>query len=174
MKTRISPAWLGLLALGPLSVTGAAAQVDTAAVQRCRAIPEAPARLACYDAIALPGLGSRTGWGAPTATPAAPAAAPVGTPALASTDPTAGFGFEQKALQAAPDRLDSRVVGLVQEFRPGTRLELENGQVWQVIELANGFYNLRNPKVSITRGAMGNFLMSIEGANATPRVRRVQ
>jgi hypothetical protein len=174
MKTRTSPVWLGLLALGPLAVTGAAAQVDTAAVQRCRTIPEAPARLACYDAIALPGLGSRAGWGAPTAAAPAPAAAPGTTAARASTDPAAAFGFEQKALQASPDRLDSRVVGLVQEFRPGTRLQLENGQVWQVTEPTNGFYNLQDPKVSITRGAMGNFLMSIEGANATPRVRRVQ
>ena len=162
MKTRTSLACLGLLALGALAPSGAAAQVDSAALQRCRIIPEAPARLACYDAIALPGLGSRAGWGAPTA------------PARAAGDPAAGFGFEQKALQAAPDRLDSRVVGLVQEFRAGTRLQLENGQVWMVIEPTNGFYNLQDPKVSINRGAMGNFLMSIEGANATPRVRRVQ
>ena len=36
----------------------APAVVDLAAVQRCRIIAEATARLACYDAIALPGLGS--------------------------------------------------------------------------------------------------------------------
>ena len=171
MKTRTSLACLGLLALGALAPSGAAAQVDSAALQRCRIIPEAPARLACYDAIALPGLGSRAGWGAPTAPAAVPGTA---APARAAGDPAAGFGFEQKALQAAPDRLDSRVVGLVQEFRAGTRLQLENGQVWMVIEPTNGFYNLQDPKVSINRGAMGNFLMSIEGANATPRVRRVQ
>lgn len=174
MKTRTPLASAGLLALAALAPTLAAAQLDPAAMQRCRIIPEAPARLACYDAIALPGLGSRAGWGAPV--PTAPAAAAPGAVAAprASGDPAAGFGFEQKALQAAPDRLDSRVVGLVQEFKAGTRLQLENGQVWMVTEPANGFYNLQDPKVSISRGALGNFLMSIEGANATPRVRRVQ
>ncbi len=174
MKTRTPLAAAGLLALAALAPTMAAAQLDPAAMQRCRIIPEAPARLACYDAIALPGLGSRAGWGAPA--PNAPATTTAGAAAAprASGDPAAGFGFEQKAIQAAPDRLDSRVVGLVQEFKAGTRLQLENGQVWVVTEPTNGFYNLQDPRVSISRGALGNFLMSIEGANATPRVRRVQ
>ena len=73
-----------LLALAALVCTGAV-QADPAALQRCRIIPEAAARLACYDAIALPGIGSRAGWGAPTTSaPAAPAA-----PAALATAPNA-------------------------------------------------------------------------------------
>jgi hypothetical protein len=160
--------------LWPLAalVCAGAAQADSAALQRCRIIPEAAARLACYDAIALPGIGSRAGWGAPV--PTAPVAGPGARQPAAGADPAAGFGFEQRSAQAAADRLESRIVGKVQEFVQGTRLRLENGQVWQVSETAAGFYNLDNPKVAITRGVLGNFLMSIDGVNATPRVRRIE
>jgi hypothetical protein len=168
MKTCTPRARIGLLAILAAVPLGAAAQLDPATVQRCRIIPEAPARLACYDAIALPGIGSRAGWGAPVA----PAAAP--GPAAAGADPAAGFGFEQRTVLAAPDRLESRIVGSVQAFEQGTKFRLENGQVWQISETASGFYNLQNPKVAITRGVLGNFLMSIEGVNASARVRRVQ
>lgn len=157
-----------------------AAQADTAAMQRCRTIAEAPARLACYDAIALPGLGSRAGWGVPAAGAPAPAAqgvAPGAAPAAATApagDPARNFGFEMRAAFTGPDRLDSRVVGKVQDFVTGTRFTLENGQVWQVTEHTIGFYNLDNPRVAITRGMLGSFYMSFEGISATPKVRRIQ
>jgi hypothetical protein len=158
-----------LWALAGLAL-GGAAQADTVALQRCRIIPEASARLACYDAIALPGIGSRAGWGAPTTTAPAPAA----TPSTAPADPAGSFGFENRVAAAGPDRLESRVIGKVQGLDEGTRFRLENGQVWAITERTGGFYNLDNPKVAITRGALGNFFMTIEGANGTPRVRRVQ
>lgn len=160
-----------LLAVAALVCTGAV-QADPAALQRCRIIPEAAARLACYDAIALPGLGSRAGWGAPTAAaPAAPAAAPG---AAAAADPSSTFGLEARIVAAGPDRMESRVVGKVQDLPAGTRFTLENGQIWQTTEYTGGFYDLTNPKVVISRGALGSFFITIEGANATPRVRRVK
>ena len=169
-----------LLALAALVCTGAV-QADPAALQRCRIIPEAAARLACYDAIALPGIGSRAGWGAPTtsapAAPAAPAALAT-APGVAATavpaDPSSTFGLEARIVAAGPDRMESRLIGKVQDLPAGTRFTLENGQVWQSTEYTGGYYDLTNPKVVISRGALGSFFITFEGANATPRVRRVK
>jgi hypothetical protein len=160
-------AFWGLLA----AAVAAPAQADTAAMQRCRIVAEPAARLACYDAIALPGIGSRAGWGAPlpgaaTAAAAAPEAAP------AASSPASSFGLP--AAKPDADQLESRIVGLVESFPRGTRYRLENGQVWQVTETAMGFYQLQNPKVTITRGLLGNFYMQIEGVASTPKVRRLQ
>jgi hypothetical protein len=163
------------LAAGALAAAGSAT-ADTAGIQRCRIIAEAPARLACYDAIALPGLGSRAGWGAPAAgaAPAAAAPATTATGTAAATAAATGFGMERRAAEAAPDRMESRINGRVDEFNAGTRYRLDNGQVWQITETASGFYSLDNPKVVVTRGALGNFLMSIDGVNVALRVRRIQ
>lgn len=154
-------------------------QIDSAAVQRCRIIPEAAARLACYDAIALPGIGSRAGWGAPVAGAAAASrAAPPATAGNAAAPPpapTGTFGLEQRIAESAPDRLDSRLAAVIDGWEPNTRFTLENGQVWQVSDGSRAYYgSLDKPKVSITRGMLGSFYMSIEGVAQTPRVRRVQ
>lgn len=164
MKSIVLLVPLVLLAAGP-----ARAQLDPAAVQRCRIIAEAPARLACYDAIALPGLGSRAGWGAPVAT--APAAAPAAVPGAA---PGGEFGLSRPAAEAVAERLVSRVVGRVEDFPTGLKLTLENGQVWQLSESATGFYNLDSPRVTITRGLISGFVMAMDGVNAPLKVRRIK
>lgn len=162
---------MALLA-GLATVTTGVAQADTAALQRCRIVAEPAARLACYDAIALPGVGSRAGWGAPVAD--APATATTSAPAALASTPANRFGLEGRATEPAADQLDSRIVGKVEAFPKGTRYRLENGQVWEITEHALGYYQLDNPKVSITRGVMGSFFMRIDGVAATPRVRRLQ
>jgi hypothetical protein len=164
MKTQVL--W-GLL----LATAAAGAQADTTALQRCRIVAEAAARLACYDAIALPGVGSRAGWGAPVAG-AAPATAPA--PGTSASSPASSFGLPATQAAAEADQLESRIVGLVETFPKGTRYRLENGQVWQITETTMGFYQLSNPKVTISRGLLGNFYLQIEGVAATPKVRRVQ
>lgn len=141
---------------------------DTAAIQRCRIIPEAAARLACYDAIALPGVGSRAGWGAPVGAPTSPA--PGAAPAATGGD----FGLENRQREGVPDTLSSRIVGKVSEFANGTRFTLDNGQVWQIVDDTRGVYELDNPPVRIERALLGSFLMTIEGVNQRPRVRRIR
>lgn len=184
MKTRSLPALRAAAAVLGL-VAGAPAVADNAAMLRCRTIAEGPARLACYDAIALPGIGSRSGWGAPISPPAAgtgapTAASPVGSPGATPSNPAtaaggaSGFGLERRQIEAAADRMEARIQGRVDEFKAGQRYQLDNGQVWQIIESASGFYTLDSPRVTITRGALGNFLMTIEGANQALRVRRIQ
>ena len=45
--------------------------------------------------------------------------------------------------------------------------------MWQLVEDSRGAYNLRDPKVTIRRAALGSFMMDIDGVNQTLRVRRV-
>lgn len=160
-----------LMAVLPLVATAqAGAPMDSAPVQRCRTIAEAAARLACYDAIALPGLGSRAGWGAPVG--AAPAAAPTARALPAS--PADSFGLEQRDSRLAPERLESRISGSIEGWEPNTRFTLENGQVWQVVDGSRAYYGpMSQPRVIVSRGLLGSFYLQIDGVNQMPRVRRV-
>lgn len=163
---------LGML---PQAAHAQAQEIDAASVQRCRIIPEAAARLACYDAIALPGIGSRAGWGAPVG-PAVrtPSTVPGASATTGSASPLEVFGFEDRPAPGRPDELRSRIVGDVKDFGSGTRFTLENGQVWQIVDTTRGAYDLKNPAVTIERAALGSFMMSIEGVNQNPRVRRIR
>lgn len=173
----------------PLALTQAMpARADSAAMQRCRIIAEAAARLACYDAIALPGIGSRTGWGAPvaaTSAPGIPAATGSATgtatgaavTSSASADrpgPEQTFGLENRQREGALDVLSSRIAGKVTQFQSGTRFTLDNGQIWQIVDNTSGVYELESPPVRIERALLGSFLMTIEGVNQRPRVRRIR
>lgn len=137
-----------LLALVPDAV-----RADDESLRRCRALAADAARLACYDAIAL----------APA--PAAAAASAVAAPATR-------FG-----LPAGPDRIErveSRIDGRFEGWRPLDRIRLANGQVWQVIDGSSGAYWLDSPRVAVRRGALGSFALEIEGVTPFVRVRRIE
>ena len=163
MKLRfLMPA--AMLAIGPHS--GVA---DDAGLQRCRAIAEAAARLACYDALALP---ARPGPRAAPA-PANPAPAPA-SPAPAQPSAADRFGMESKGLPAPADRIESRIRGRFEGWRANSLIRLENGQVWQVADNSWLRGEWDDPKVTVRRGLLGSFYLDIEGLTLSPRVRRVQ
>lgn len=151
------------------SLAGAAA-ADTPAMLRCRVIAEAPARLACYDAIALPGIGSRAGWGAPL--PGAKPATPAGSAAAPAT-PAEQFGLEANPAGSI-EFIESRLPGKFEGWHPKSRFRLANGQVWAIVDGSTSFYNLTEPQVKIRRGLLGAFYMDVEGVAQSPRVRRVE
>ncbi len=160
-----------------LAIAAGSAQADNAALQRCRIVAEAAARLACYDAIALPGIDLRAAWGAPlpgTAATAATAVAPPAAVAAPVSDSSSASNFGLPAAKPETDQLQSRIVGLVETFPRGLQYRFENGQVWQITETTMGFYQLNNPKVTVSKGILGNFYLRIEGVAATPKVRRVR
>lgn len=132
-------------------------------LQRCRAIADPAARLACYDALAAAPQ-------APTAAAATPAAAPAAKPA----DAVASFGFENRLPTEAPDTITSHLAGRFEGWGATTMFRLANGQVWQVIDGSSAFYWLENPKVTLRRAMMGTFFLEIEGAARAPRVKRLQ
>jgi len=145
-----------LTATGLLLACSLAAAQDSA-LQRCRALTEATARLACYDAIPLPAVG----------TAVAPAPAPRQTPQQ--------FGLEaQQAAKTQLDAIETTIAGRFYGWGPGDRIELANGQVWQISDDSRGVLDALNPKVRVRRGALGAFFLEFEGSNRSPKVRRVQ
>lgn len=130
--------------------------------QRCRAVADAAARLACYDALVDAGTAA--------ARPAAPVAAPAPAPAPAAAAADFGLSGTARSLQA----VTSSLPGLFQGWGPNARLRLANGQVWQVVDGSSAALYLRDPAVTVRRAALGSYLMEIAGTNHAPRVRRVE
>jgi hypothetical protein len=85
------------------------------------------------------------------------------------------FGLETK-LAPAPgvDAIESQISGRFEGWQPNTKIQLANGQVWQVTDSSSRTYDVNNPKVEIRRGMMGAFYLNIAGDNRTVRVRRIQ
>jgi len=124
-------------------------------LRRCRLLSDANARLACYDAIALPAPGSAR------------------APAPAKETP-AQFGLVGTQRQVSLDAVESRIPGNFEGWNARSRIALENGQVWQIDDDSRAILELRNPKARVRRGLLGSFFAEIEGVLQTPRVRRVR
>ena len=138
---------------------------DDAGLLRCRAVVDAGARLACYDALTVdeaqrPRLPSS---GTPSATAAAAVAA----------SPHTDFGM-QTAPGAEIKFIDSHINGRFEGWDPDQQITLANGQVWRIADGSRAYFQANSPKVRIERGALGSFIMVISGINQAPRVRRVK
>jgi hypothetical protein len=132
----------------------AAVRAEDVALRQCRNIGHPVARLACYDALSLP-----------------PA------PAASASSTAAGALEGQFGLPAPSERVQelvTRFEGSFEGWRANERIRLANGQVWQVIDGSTGVYELKSPQVTIRRGALGRFVLDIEGAAKRPGVRRVE
>lgn len=161
-----------LKALLPLLLVSSAAFADDAAILRCRAIADASARLACYDALVV----------TPASASAAKAAA--GTVAVAVQPPAQQaapqpaqdqFGLEARTVnKGALDAIESTIPGSFEGWRANSNIRLANGQVWQIGDDSSRAHYIDNPKVRIRRGALGSFYLEIQGTNSSPRVKRVQ
>ncbi len=144
-------------ALSLLLLVSNAALADDAAVLKCRALPDAASRLACYDAMPL-------------------GAAPAAAPASVAAAPEQSFGLRpvvpKKETQA--DTIRSTVAGEIEGWSPGTRISLANGQVWRVVDGDAVLPKLTNPKAEVSRGLLGAYFLQIVGHNSTARVTRIQ
>lgn len=153
-----------------LTVSGAAL-ADDAAILRCRAIAEVPARVACYDAMPLSGAAP-----AAKAPAAAIAAAPVPAPAAApAANAARDFGLSEAKRRptAEPNEIESTIVGKFDGWGAKTRFRLANGQLWRVADDSEAsLWERDNPKVKIVRNALGTMFMEVEGSKLAPRVRR--
>ncbi|MDN3918872.1 hypothetical protein [Roseateles violae] len=173
---------ISVLAVSALAAAPALAQ-DGGALQRCRAIAEAPARLACYDAIPLAAPAAPAAAVAPAvpaavvAAPVAAAAAPaVPAPVVAAAAPAASsqFGLDRRNPAAESQQVESQIVGTFEGWDARSLIKLANGQVWQIDDGTSASYALQSPKVKISRTMLGAYYLEIEGAKRMPRVRRVQ
>jgi len=158
----------------PVAAQSAGAEVAAAAVYRelaqCRALRDVPARVACYDGIAMPAASPA----AATPATASAAAAAAGSAPASPAPVAASFGLSVVPAAPARQSIDSRIVGAFEGWSSGTRLRLENGQVWEVVDTTRASYDINAPAVRIKRGVLGSFFMEVAGVSATPRVRRVE
>ncbi len=167
-----------LLLLLTVSASGAAL-ADDAAILRCRAIADVPARVACYDALPLSGV---TAQATPAAAPAAPHAARTPATALASVAPAAaaanpakdfGLSADKRRPADEPNEIESSIVGKFDGWGAKTRFRLANGQLWRVADDSEAtLWERENPKVKIIRNSIGTMFMEVEGSKQAPRVRR--
>jgi hypothetical protein len=140
---------LCLLIAGP-------ALADDAAVIHCRQIADSGARLSCYDAIV-----------AAPATSRAPAAS-----VPADKTPEA-FGLA-KPTDNGVESVESSIEGDLNGWNKNDRIRLANGQVWLVTDDVPGVFRVTNPKVTIHRGLLGAYYLSIDGKNRSVRVKRLR
>lgn len=68
----------------------------------------------------------------------------------------------------------SRVIGQFDGWTGDTVFRLENGQIWE--QSGNGFFkvSMNNPSVTIEKGVLGGYILSVEGYNSRVKVKRVQ
>jgi hypothetical protein len=150
--------------------SGMAIAVDTNALLACRTLAVDAERLACYDTLmddqALKIESANAGAVAATSQP---------LPAPRQKQSAGEFGLESKiASETEIASIVSRIVGEFRGWEANSRITLENGQVWQIADKSRGVYVLENPVVTIERGALGTFNMLIEGANRSPKVKRLK
>lgn len=163
------------LALLLLAAT-TSALADDAGILRCRAIKDSAARLACYDAIAVPSAAPVAPSAAGQPKAGTPAAAPAAAPKAAAALPTPAqqFGMEAKTPAAQLEAIESTIPGMFQGWGPNTVIALANGQSWQISDGSTGYIQSENVKVKIRRAFMGSFVMEFEGSNRVAKVRRVK
>lgn len=126
-----------------LSCTTAHAQLADQ-LQRCKALADDAARLACYDA-----LGS--------------------SPAVFGSDhlPAPAASVETTTLQA-------RALDDIKGWKAGTVFRLDNGQSWKVISDDEVYIRpLQQPAVTIRKNLI-SYWISFEGTHRQARVKRVQ
>jgi hypothetical protein len=184
MKLNLLPLMAALAAFTASPVS--AAEPADGALRQCRALRDAGARLACYDALPLAPAAVAPVAPVQAQAPARPAglppsaAVPAATPAAAAPaavaatplSPEAAFGLESR--RSAVQDISSSLPGVFEGWDRNTRFTLANGQVWQISDGSSASYYLRDVKVTVRRAALGSFRLEIEGATQAPRVQRVE
>ncbi|CAA9351791.1 MAG: hypothetical protein AVDCRST_MAG71-2821 [uncultured Lysobacter sp.] len=90
----------------------------------------------------------------------------------ASAAANIGLRTPRKSAEPEQSRVDSRIKGEFRGWSPGARLELENGQVWRVIEGELYARRMASPKVTINSGLVSGWYLQVEGQSPRAKVRR--
>ena len=88
--------------------------------------------------------------------------------------PEERFGMEKKVLELGGDEMSSTALGEFRLWNKGQRIELENGQVWEITNDTNLFYKTTDPRVTIEKGLFSAFYMHIDGVSKSLKVRRIR
>ncbi|MET0279843.1 MAG: hypothetical protein ABW278_01790 [Steroidobacteraceae bacterium] len=180
MRTRMILA--AALVLGSSLAASAEPSVD--AVRRCAQVKDSLERLVCYDRAAAGSAGAEA---APAASPVAPAPAPLvrATPAPAPQaapvqrefgDETVKRSEKERASTSGPSSLTA-VVSELKEYRRNVyMLTLDNGQVWQQMDMDSLFQVKAGDTIQIEKGKLGGYRMARTsgGRSGWVRVNRVR
>jgi hypothetical protein len=168
--TRGASALLALLALwAPVTGSRAESPAEARAAPKhaCTEIRDNAQRLACYDqAFGKPGAPAQQ------MRPAASAQLPVDQFGFTPSQLEREAPSEVKALPPA-DRLEAEVTAINQRPGPKFVVTLANGQVWQQTEIDTKVRVAVGDVVTIRRGALGSYLLSVPGGLAT-RAKRIR
>ena len=88
--------------------------------------------------------------------------------------PEERFGMEKKVLELGGDEISSTALGQFSFWNKGQRIELENGQVWEITNSPNLYFKASNPRVTIEKGLFSSFHLHIDGISKSPKVRRIR
>jgi hypothetical protein len=142
-------------------------------LQSCQQIAEEEQRLSCFDQIVSQlDLSVTSDVGSTTA------AAAVSSTAEKSAVPQpeemkAKFGLKKPNREAQVQEISSLVKSTAFDLRKKLVITLENGQQWRQTDQAQ--LNIQaGDRCTVKRGALGSFLLGIEGVNKKIRVRRVE
>ena len=183
--------WLAVAGLIS-SVPGLAADSQLEAGRQCAQVRDSLQRLVCYDRV-FQGGDSAPPAAVQAPRPAVPAPvpapvtvpSPVPAPAVAApvaAAPALGDESVQRKARAReekpaePSTLEASITAL-KETRPGVvRLTLDNGQVWQQMDMSTVFQVAVGDTVRIEKGTMGGFRLArtSRGRSGWVRVTRVQ
>ena len=99
-----------------------------------------------------------------------------GAASASATEDTRGLKNQNKDDDELGKVINSSIVGTFDGWdRKGTLFKLANGMIWQQTENDTFFVKaVQNPEVTITRGLMGNWRLSMVGHNSAVRVKRIQ
>lgn len=88
--------------------------------------------------------------------------------------PEDSFGRDRSMLDMGGEEMSSTALGDFRYWQEGQRIELDNGQVWEITNDTNLFFKASNPRVTIEKGFFSSFYMHIDGVSKSLRVRRVR
>ncbi|WP_051252239.1 hypothetical protein [Ferrimonas kyonanensis] len=173
-------------AIFALLLTPVAAQ---AAEPACNAIDDQLQRLACYDQAAEAILNCQqqqdrldrlvcydklNGTSAASLSPAPVVAA--AAPAAVTSSPQSAeqeFGLIKKADENEPEQIQGTITKMSKDAYGKFTITLDNGQSWKQTESRN-FRLSKQGTITISKAALGSFLLTQEGRNGSVRVKRVQ
>lgn len=156
-------------------LAGASGQADAAPVA---AVPTPAMSAASTQAMPLVPVAS-------TETAPIPVSAPITTSAAPATEPTPVtgvssyqdiFGLENQAAVKGVKKITSRISNDFDGWDGRTVFRLENGQVWvqKDVNSTMSWRGSSHPIVTIKRKAFNSYLLKVEGANKSVRVKRVK
>ncbi|SDI37547.1 hypothetical protein SAMN04488540_101231 [Ferrimonas sediminum] len=158
-----------------------------AAESSCQSIDDQLQRLACYDQAAeaiancqlqqdrldrLVCFDKLSGTTAATLNPAPVTVAP---PAAAASSPQSAeqqFGLIKKADENEPEQIQGTITKMSKDAYGKFTITLDNGQSWKQTESRN-FRLDKQATITISKAALGSFLLTQEGRNGSVRVKRV-